>query len=73
MCGGSVTPNGGEVEGRSSLVKTATEPPGAAPFLSKKGIIQPPAIALDCFLLSLHWKQDCNTGSDTPWAAGPAN
>ena len=54
--------DGREMGGRSGLVKTATEPPGAAPFLSKKGIIQLPAIALDCFLLCLHWKQDCKHG-----------
>ena len=53
LCGGSVTYGGREVGAGSSLVKTATEPPGAAPFLSKKGSYNDPRIALDCFLAFL--------------------
>ena len=37
----------------ASMVKTARWPPGAAPFLSKKGSYNDPRNALDCFLAFL--------------------
>ena len=36
VCGGNATPGGREVGGRSHLVKTATDPPGATPLSREK-------------------------------------
>ena len=42
------------MDGRSHPVKTARQdPPGAAPFLSKKGYYYDPKIPLDCFFAFL--------------------